>query len=165
MHSFNLTLVGDQFVEGADDGAFAVQLVHGLQSDQLPEGSWEAHVLSTLTSTSGSVVRIDDSTLSVTIPDNVRYDTRAPEAISVALPASLLASKQRTRVEPPFSIYSRRGTARIDGLDGLSEGCQAFFRRYIDAFEGRMRARGGGDYERYADQVAAQMERHNAARL
>ena len=50
-------------------------------------------------------------------------------------------------------------------LDGLSEGCRTFFRRYIDAFEGRMRARGGGDYERYADQVAAQMERHNAARL
>ena len=43
----------------------ALQLVHGLQSDQLSEGDWEGRVLSLLSASSGAVTRLDETTLSV----------------------------------------------------------------------------------------------------
>ena len=41
-HSINISLIGDSFVERDFTPDEVVQLVHGLQSDRLADGSWEA---------------------------------------------------------------------------------------------------------------------------
>lgn len=115
------TVYGDQFVDQIDGTDLAVQLVHGLQSDQLEEGDFEAHVVATLSKASGAVERVSESTLSLTIPRDIHYNTRAPERVSVSVPGDLLASKQRLVVEPSFVIYAQRGSASTVGIDGLSE--------------------------------------------
>lgn len=122
IHFVNITVFGDKFVDFAGDSSLAVQLVHGLQSDQLVEGAWETHVLASLSASDGAIQRISDTVLSLQIPLDVLYDTRAPEVVSVVLPGTLLASKQRTRVEPSFTIVPSRGGATISGMDGIGEG-------------------------------------------
>ena len=121
VHAINITLFGDHFVEGVGDSELSLQLVHGLKSNELFEGDWEEHVLASLTTSSGAVQRVDEKTVLVQIPPDIRYDTRTPEVVSISMPGVLLASKQRTNVNPAFTIYSRRGSAVIAGLDGISE--------------------------------------------
>lgn len=86
-----------------------------MQSDQLGEGHWEERILTSLTATSGAVQRLDDTTLAITIPRSVMYDTHAPEEVSVSVPGELLASRQRTVAEPSVVIYASPGRASLSG--------------------------------------------------
>jgi hypothetical protein len=121
-HVLNVSLHGDRFVDdAATKSSHTVQLVHGLQSDVLAEGDWEAAVVATLSADTGAVSRLDDQTLAITIPNDVAYNSRTPEVVSLSLPGALLVSGQRTRVEPFFILYARRGRAHISGMAGASE--------------------------------------------
>ena len=117
-HSINISLIGDSFVDRDFTPDEVVQLVHGLQSDRLADGSWEARVLRELRQRGGvaSLVRRHDATtLTVDIPHEVGYDSLAPEEISISLPGSVLASGQRTLVLPSFTITAERGEAQLSG--------------------------------------------------
>ena len=117
-HSINISLIGDSFVERDFTPDEVVQLVHGLQSDRLADGSWEARVLRELRERGGLsalVRRHDARTLTVDIPHEVGYDSLAPEEISISLPGSVLTSGQRTLVLPSFTIRAEGGAARLSG--------------------------------------------------
>ena len=116
VHSVNISLIGDSFVDRDFTPGEVVQLVHGLQSDRLADGSWEARVLRELRERGGTQVRRHDAhTLTVDIPHEVGYDSLAPEEISISLPGSVLASSQRTLVLPSFTITAERGAAQLSG--------------------------------------------------
>eukprot|EP00966_Prymnesium_polylepis_P263653 6090674-Prymnesium_polylepis.1 len=124
VHELNITLYGDELIEYdmSYGGGLAVQLVSSMQSHRFTGGSWEQNVITTLREDTGAVRRLDSRTLYVQIPSTVRYNTDAPETISVSVPGELLVSKERTRARPSFIITALRGTASLSGsLVGVTE--------------------------------------------
>ena len=61
------------------------------------------------------LLRVDDTTLQITLPHFPRYEIELPETISLAVPATSLLSRHPIAVSPSFRVLATPGVAYLKG--------------------------------------------------
>ena len=106
--SLIISLRADSWLKAVEqDPTVAAQLFAGIKSDQHEKYGWNNVVQQGLHK--GLVERLDDVTLSLSIPMFEDYSITAPEVLRVNLPAVALKSNQTIAATPSIRSRRRRG--------------------------------------------------------
>ena len=112
--SLIISLRADSWLKAVEQlPTVAAQLFAGIKSDQHEKYGWNNVVQQGLHK--GLVERLDDVTLSLSIPMFEDYSITAPEVLRVNLPAVALKSNQTIAATPSIRIPATPGTAQLYG--------------------------------------------------
>ena len=140
--SLIISLRADSWLKAVEqDPTVAAQLFAGIKSDQHEKYGWNNVVQQGLHK--GLVERLDDVTLSLSIPMFEDYSITAPEVLRVNLPAVALKSNQTIAATPSIRIPATPGTAQLYGpfVNGPNGYCNASSCEFAPSTELRVRYR------------------------
>ena len=113
-HVLDMTLVGDTWLPGVGlDGAESSALLSGLASTQSETGGWRAVVAPMLSST--DLLRLDDQTVRLTIPQIAGYDIAAPETLRLTVPQGATFARSVLTAPESITFEPSAGTGRFGG--------------------------------------------------
>ena len=110
-----ISLTDDTWVAGVglDDGSSAV-LFAGLTALQDEPGGWNAVLQPALLSAgAGSVQRVSDTQVVISLPPLAAYTISAPETILVAIPAAAITSAQRVVAQPALGFVVHATSSEV----------------------------------------------------
>eukprot|EP00966_Prymnesium_polylepis_P015171 350514-Prymnesium_polylepis.1 len=110
--------------------ASTTSLLRALRSQQQEQFGWNAVLLPALSH--GDVSRVNDTRLAITLPEVSNYSIRAPETITLMVPASATTLK-RTVQAPSIVVTASAGVLRVTGA--LRFGCTDEMLRAAEAVD------------------------------
>ena len=113
-HTLTLRLTGTSWQPDVGlDGEASAALLRGFASAQSEPRGWNAAVTPLLTS--AELVRLDDTTVELTLPQLAGYDIASPETISLVVPPSATRAAQPLAAPQPLTILPIAGIGRCAG--------------------------------------------------
>ena len=94
------------------DASSTASLLRALRSQQQEQAGWNAVLLPALSF--ANVSRVNDTRLAIALPTLAAYSIRAPETITLMVPASA-TTLQRTVQAPSIVVVASVGVLRVTG--------------------------------------------------